>query len=42
MQFDIKQAIVTNWPIKLTALALATVLWAALSAEQPATHLVPV
>jgi hypothetical protein len=42
MQFDIRQAVVTNWPIKLTALALATVLWAALSAEQPATHLVPV
>ena len=42
MQFDIKQAVVTNWPIKLTALALATVLWAALSAQQPATHRVPV
>ena len=42
MQFDIRQAVVTNWPIKLTALALATVLWAALSAEQPATHLIPV
>ncbi len=42
MQFDIRQAVVANWPIKLTALALATVLWAALSAEQPATHLVPV
>ena len=42
MRFDIRQAVVTNWPIKLTALALATVLWAALSAEQPATHLIPV
>ena len=42
MQFDIRQAVVTNWPIKLTALALATVLWAALSAQQPATHRVPV
>ena len=42
MQFDIRQAVVTNWPIKLTALALATVLWAALLAERPATHLGPV
>lgn len=42
MQFDIKAAVVTNWPIKVTALALATVLWAALTARQPATQLVPV
>jgi hypothetical protein len=42
MQFDIKSAVVTNWPIKVTALALAAVLWAALSTGQPATQLVPV
>ncbi len=42
MQFDIRQAIVTNWPIKLTALALATVLWVVLSAEQPGTRFIPV
>ena len=42
MQLEIKQAIVLNWPIKVTALALATVLWAALSAEDPATQFVPV
>ncbi len=41
MHFDIRQAVVTNWPIKLTALALATVLWAALSAKQ-LSQLVPV
>jgi hypothetical protein len=42
MQVDIRQAIVTNWPIKVTALALAAVLWAALSAEEPATQFIPV
>lgn len=35
-------AVTTNWPIKLTALALATVLWAAVAAEEPTTQLVPV
>ncbi len=42
MQFDIKSAVVANWPIKITALALAAVLWAALSAEQPTAQFVPV
>jgi len=42
MQFDIKSAVVANWPIKITALALAAVLWAALSAEQPTAQLIPV
>ncbi len=34
--------IVKEWPIKLTALILATVLWAAVAAEEPSTQLVPV
>jgi hypothetical protein len=34
--------IVTEWSIKLTALILATVLWAAVAAEEPTTQLVPV
>jgi hypothetical protein len=42
MRFDFKRAIVTNWPMKLTALALASVLWAAVAAEEPTTELVPV
>lgn len=45
MAFDftkVKKAAVTNWPMKLTALALAAVLWAAVAAEQPTTQLVPV
>ncbi len=42
MQFDIKSAVTANWPIKITALALAAVLWAALSAEQPTAQFVPV
>ena len=42
MQFDIKSAVSANWPIKITALALAAVLWAALSAVQPTAQLVPV
>jgi hypothetical protein len=32
----------TNWPVKVTALVLATVLWAAVAAEEPTTQLVPV
>jgi hypothetical protein len=32
----------TNWPVKLTALVLATVLWAAVAAEEPTSQLVPV
>lgn len=45
MAFDftkVKKAAVTNWPMKLTALALAAVLWAAVAAEEPTTQLVPV
>ena len=42
MQFDIKSALTANWPIKITALALAAVLWAALSAQQPTAQFVPV
>ncbi len=42
MQFDIKSAVAANWPIKITALALAAVLWAALSAAQTTTQLVPI
>ncbi|MCZ6915933.1 MAG: hypothetical protein O7I93_04070 [Gemmatimonadetes bacterium] len=42
MQFDLKRAIAANWPIKLTALVLATVLWAAVEAEEPTTQLIPV
>ncbi len=42
MQFDIKSALAANWPIKITALALAAVLWAALSAVQPTAQFVPV
>ncbi len=42
MQFDIKSAVAANWPIKITALALAAVLWAALSAVQPTAQFVPV
>jgi hypothetical protein len=34
--------IVTNWPIKLTALVLAGILWAVVAAEEPTTQLVPV
>lgn len=42
MRTGLRSAIVTNWPIKLTSLALAAVLWAAVAAEQPTTELVPV
>jgi hypothetical protein len=38
----IRAAIVTNWPIKLTALVLSAVLWAAVAAEEPTTQIVPV
>ena len=33
---------VANWPIKLTALLLAIVLWAVVTAEETTTQLVPV
>src|SRR5262245_12402035 len=31
-----------NWPMKLTALALAAVLWAAVAAEEPSTQRVAI
>lgn len=33
---------VDNWPIKLTALVLAAIVWAAVAAQEPTTQLVPV
>lgn len=42
MRLGIPSSIGSNWPIKVTALGLATVLWAAVSAEQPTTQLVPI
>lgn len=42
MTGSLRGALLTNWPIKLTSLALAAFLWAAVAAEQPATQLVPV
>lgn len=42
MRSGLRAALVTNWPIKLTSLALAAVLWAAVAAEEPTTQLVPV
>lgn len=39
---DIKTAALAHWPIKLTALALAAMLWAVTEAEEPTTQLVPV
>ena len=42
MKFDFREAFVANWPIKLTAFALAAVLWAAVAAQEPTTQLVPV
>lgn len=37
-----REWVTTNWLMKLTALGLATVLWAAVAAEEPTTQLVPV
>ncbi len=42
MTFDFREAIVKNWPIKLTAFALSGVLWAAVAAREPTTQLVPI
>lgn len=42
MKAGLRAALVNNWPIKLTSLALAAVLWAAVAAEEPTTQLVPV
>ena len=38
----LRSAVVVNWPVKLTALVLSTVLWAAVAAEEPTTQLAPV
>ncbi len=38
----LRSAIVTNWPVKVTALVLSGVLWAAVAAEEPTTQLIPV
>lgn len=42
MRFDALKAVVTNWPIKLTALVLALVLWAVIAAVEPTVQLIPV
>ena len=42
MRLDVPSFIGSNWPIKVTALALATVLWAAVASEEPTTQLVRV
>lgn len=42
MKAGLHAALVNNWPIKVTSLALAAVLWAAVAAEEPTTQLVPV
>ena len=34
-----REAVQSNWPIKLTALGLATVFWALVAAEEPTTQL---
>jgi hypothetical protein len=42
MKGNLRELVLGNWPIKLTALVLAAVLWAAVAAEEPTTQLVPV
>lgn len=42
MRRNLREMVLANWPIKLTALILAAVLWAAVAAEEPTTQLVPV
>ncbi len=42
MKRNLRELVLGNWPIKLTALILAAVLWAAVAAEEPTTQLVPV
>ncbi|MDH3571952.1 MAG: hypothetical protein OER89_17410, partial [Gemmatimonadota bacterium] len=37
-----RAVLLDNWPIKVTALILAAILWAAVAAEEPSTQLVPV
>ncbi len=38
----LRTSLLDNWPIKVTALVLAAILWAAVAAEEPSTQLVPV
>jgi YbbR domain-containing protein len=38
----LRDRLVENWPIKITALGLAAIVWAAVAAEEPTTQLVPV
>jgi YbbR domain-containing protein len=38
----LRDRLVENWPIKITALVLAAIVWAAVAAEEPTTQLVPV
>jgi len=38
----VRDWVVENWPVKLTALVLATVLWAVVAAQETTTQLVPV
>ncbi len=42
MASKVRDWLFANWPIKLTALILAGVLWAVVAAEEPTTQLVPV
>jgi hypothetical protein len=42
MKRNLRERVLRNWPVKLTALVLAAVLWAAVAAEEPTTQLVPV
>ncbi len=39
---NVKRWVFDNWPIKLTALALAAILWAAVATQEETTHLVAV
>jgi len=38
----LRRGLLENWPIKVTALVLAGILWAAVAAQEPTTQLVPV
>jgi hypothetical protein len=42
MPSRLREALLANWGTKLTALALATLLWIAVAADQPTSQLVPV
>jgi len=39
---SLRGTLIDNWPIKLTALGLAAVVWAAVAAQEPTTQIVPV